>query len=362
MFSWVKTDEDRDTLFQFLGARLGSGKYYYDRTDLMPSTQHLLVLNNSRAIASLRLRTDLSAVDMADSPEANDILIDRFVVDDAHDVSDVTLLILKQVLYSHRQKCEGFSIYVDSTCNFSVQSPFVDTTRSISASEQDSDHSIERKHRKLLSDSALPSSFSEAHLSNQMDLFAGHDRAVVAKDEAIFKRGEPAPYLYLIARGSVNLCVPDHNGTNKPAFTVGPGEIIGEAVLLNSDKNCYDAIAASQDVDLYMVPKQELMSIIAKDESIRNDLMPLASTRMMQLTGGEPPIESIGKHQIVFDILSSLVDTRRKSGQEHSELCSLEWLASQCGIVQAYCSKLIADSMQYTLMDDKVLPSPAGSH
>jgi SulP family sulfate permease len=88
-----------------------------------------------------------------------------------------------------------------------------------------------------------------------------------AKDEVIFKEGDPGNALYIIGRGCVSILADVSGEKNKRLTTFGEGLYFGEMALLEEAPRSATAVA-EEETELFVLDKEDFERIIHKDSDI----------------------------------------------------------------------------------------------
>ena len=80
--------------------------------------------------------------------------------------------------------------------------------------------------------------------------------------QTIFKAGDQAGKVYLLARGSVGIFLPD-NDSKEPNFLIPENEIFGEMGVIDDELRMADA-RAMEDSELVSLTKEEFEKIVSE--------------------------------------------------------------------------------------------------
>jgi CRP-like cAMP-binding protein len=120
------------------------------------------------------------------------------------------------------------------------------------------------------------------------------------RDDVVFRQGDPAQYIYLIADGNISLEICAAGTGCKPILTLGPGELLGWSAVL--EQTCFTARARALEptrlVEIYVA---QLLTMFNHDPQFGYELMHrtalalakrLSATRMQLLNvyGDQFPI------------------------------------------------------------------------
>ena len=90
--------------------------------------------------------------------------------------------------------------------------------------------------------------------------------------EAIFFRGDPAQALYLIKTGRVSLTL-DLRETFEEFQRARPGDAFGEESLLGGQHRIYNAVCASEEAQILLLPGSTIHEIFRKHADIKAKLL-----------------------------------------------------------------------------------------
>src|SRR5690242_19489118 len=89
----------------------------------------------------------------------------------------------------------------------------------------------------------------------------------VGGGQSLFRQGDAADALYLVARGSLQVIVDDADGRERIVDTLGRGALVGEMALLLNDTRTA-TIVARRDSELVRIDKHEFDRLIDEYPSI----------------------------------------------------------------------------------------------
>ena len=95
--------------------------------------------------------------------------------------------------------------------------------------------------------------------------------------ETIFKKGDYADALYLIASGKIEL--------PEIQKTLGPGEVFGEVGLFAVDRRRTQTARAISDLNLFWIASEELKSLCERNPGLSLYFLRLVATRLSANTG-----------------------------------------------------------------------------
>lgn len=94
-----------------------------------------------------------------------------------------------------------------------------------------------------------------------------------ARRDTIFKQGDPADTLYVIASGQVEIAVHNTQGDLQPEIYLGAGQIIGEMGLVDAGTRSASAIAAEDNTHIYSILADDLNRLCEEDTALGYRLM-----------------------------------------------------------------------------------------
>jgi CRP-like cAMP-binding protein len=103
----------------------------------------------------------------------------------------------------------------------------------------------------------------------------------LAAAEILFLEGQPAEYLWTLARGSVRLFKTSPDGRLTTLETLGPGEVFGALSALEDDR--YPASAETiSAVDAWCLPRAVFLRLLAEEPRLAVDILGIVSRRLRQ--------------------------------------------------------------------------------
>lgn len=178
---------------------------------------------------------------------------------------------------------------------------------------------------------------------------------VYRKDEAIFREGDPAESLHVVAKGRVKLVRLTPDGRERILAIVGPDDLIGEAFLEGDADYRADAVALGEVVTCPMsraqflqLARQAPTFVLSFAEILAQNLFRCRD----QLAGGYAPIK--------VRVAQALVEQARRFGRP--DAADADWLeletelrheeiASMIGATRVSVSTAIADLRQEGLLE-----------
>jgi len=113
---------------------------------------------------------------------------------------------------------------------------------------------------------------------NFLGLFSRERNVATLKaGDTLFKKGDPAQFMYVVLSGEVRIGVDNH------VFeTVGPGGIVGEMALIDKDPRSATVTAVS-DSTLAEIDEKRLLFLIQQTPSFALNLMRLLTHRLRRM-------------------------------------------------------------------------------
>jgi predicted acylesterase/phospholipase RssA/CRP-like cAMP-binding protein len=105
----------------------------------------------------------------------------------------------------------------------------------------------------------------------------------LAGGQLLFRQGDPADALYLVARGSLQVIVEEPDGRSRPVDTLGRGALVGEMALLLNDTRTATVIAR-RDSELVRIDKSEFDRLIDAYPSIAVGIARMLGARLKRTT------------------------------------------------------------------------------
>jgi CRP-like cAMP-binding protein len=93
------------------------------------------------------------------------------------------------------------------------------------------------------------------------------------RGDVIFKQGDPADTLFVIASGQVEIAVYNAQGDLTPEVYLGAGQIIGEMGLVDAGTRSASAIAAEDNTLIYSILAENLNRLCEEDTALGYRLM-----------------------------------------------------------------------------------------
>ena len=106
----------------------------------------------------------------------------------------------------------------------------------------------------------------------------------LAKNEVIFREGDPAETMYKVSFGLVEIYINYKQSGQKLLATISNGEVFGEMALIDDTTRSATAVAASNDVSLVAISRDSLNDLVKDDMDFVRDLFSRMSTNLRDLT------------------------------------------------------------------------------
>ena len=158
---------------------------------------------------------------------------------------------------------------------------------------------------------------------SDMILTDSNERRIYRRGEVVIRKGDIGEEAFLMMRGSVRVVSDDTAApfsTEDPMF--GPGQIFGELSLLDGGPRTSTIIANSNEADVMVWKRAELLQQLRSDQSRALRILELLGTRLRHQIEGRshnPPVALAAR---------ILVDS-----SHYGELpVDMQWLSRQCGI------------------------------
>lgn len=324
----------------------------FDRFDVYPNTRLLAAFDGLNAVGTLRVMMLDPAVGSPvrlpqDLPtNVRLALVDQWAIDECYAHTNVSRVLLKVATrWAFEQDCDFIlCVAPPSECEL---------LHIIGC------QSMGLSNIYVLKRNIMTSSFLEDRLGQRSGLNGmACDRIILRRGEPLFRRGGVGDAAYIVARGSLRLESRDLDGRVIPAGSVGPGEVVGEEVVLEAPPRRFvDAFADAEAVDVWVIGRDALLERMAQD-TVSRALFQAALGRRLQALACFPIARSI--ESIAQGVLEILLDLScRYCPQETSAAfawsgnvlphlmkvtCTAAWLGEHigCGTVdtQAVLSRL----------------------
>jgi CRP-like cAMP-binding protein len=173
--------------------------------------------------------------------------------------------------------------------------------------------------------------------ADQLGLMARASQQVrKAKHEFVFRRGDPANGLYIVAIGAIKLSIPSPSGHEKVIEFFSPGQAFGEAVMF-LDKPYMVHAQALEDTLLIWIDKQDINNAIDHDPSFARRMLAGLSLRLHALV---QDIETINLQNASQRVIGYLLKQPREGDQMHFPV-NKNVVASKLGLTPETLSRLL---------------------
>lgn len=167
----------------------------------------------------------------------------------------------------------------------------------------------------------------------------------VSRSEFVFRRGDTANGLYMVAVGHIVLAVPAANGQQKIIDFMGPGNAFGEAFMFLDQPYMIEA-QALEDSLLIWIDKQDIYAAIDRDPSFARRMLAGLSMRLHTLV---KDIETINLQNAMQRIVAYLLNQPCKNGETRLPF-KKGMIASKLGVSAETLSRLL-----HQLMDENLI-------
>lgn len=157
-----------------------------------------------------------------------------------------------------------------------------------------------------------------------------------SKYEYVFRRGDPANGLYIVAVGSIKLSIPSSGGHEKVIELFNTGQAFGEAVMF-LDKPYMVHAQALEDSLLIWIDKQDINAAIDRDPSFARRMLAGLSLRLHALV---QDIETVNLQNALQRVVGYLLNQPRE-GQQTRFPVSKNIVASKLGLTPETLSRLL---------------------
>jgi len=92
------------------------------------------------------------------------------------------------------------------------------------------------------------------------------------ENEVVFFTGDPSQAVYIVKRGIVSLNLDIKEGFEK-LLTLRSGKLFGDNAVLKGTKRIYTAIVLTNECEIYVIPKANLMEVMNNHTEVRAKIM-----------------------------------------------------------------------------------------
>ncbi|MGT2457211.1 Crp/Fnr family transcriptional regulator [Cupriavidus basilensis] len=174
--------------------------------------------------------------------------------------------------------------------------------------------------------------------TEQLTELAGSCHEVrVSKHSHLFRRGDAAAGLYVVAVGQIKLALPSvHGNPEKIVEFFGPGEAFGEAVMFLDRPYLVDA-QALDDTLLILLDKKDIFAAIDRDPSFARRMLAGLSMRLHTLV---QDIETVNLHNSQQRVIGYLLNGPREGNLTRFAV-NKNLIASKLGLSPATLSRTL---------------------
>ncbi|ATJ88233.1 MULTISPECIES: Crp/Fnr family transcriptional regulator [Ralstonia solanacearum species complex] len=180
----------------------------------------------------------------------------------------------------------------------------------------------------------------------------------IARNAFVFRLGDPADGLYLVAAGAIKLALPASRGQGKVIEFFGPGQSFGEPFMFLARPYAADA-QALEDSLLLWIDRQAIQAAIDLHPSLARQMLIGLSSRLHTLMRD---IESVNLQSASQRLIGYLLALPRKMDRARFP-CSKHLVASKIGVAPATLSRLLRQLIRDGLIlvegRDVVIRSPS---
>lgn len=145
-----------------------------------------------------------------------------------------------------------------------------------------------------------------------------------AKDQPLFKQGDPGDALYLVADGRIRIFLEDARHERDLAFC-GEGEILGEMALLTGEPRSASATAAT-DSRVLVISKEDFDALVGRNPSIMREVAKVLAHRQAQTDAQLLPASNdihVGTLQAAQKLTIQIDEAERE--EEVEEICATDF-------------------------------------
>ncbi len=117
------------------------------------------------------------------------------------------------------------------------------------------------------------------------------DVVKIKKGSVLFHEGENSTYLYVIAKGKIQLIKEDDNGVH-PLAVIGEKNFIGELSMFSDEKRYASAIAL-EETEVYMIKKSDIRKVLKECPEWVTNIMVTLTDRLRDVD------ELMREHRVV---------------------------------------------------------------
>ncbi|MBV1776674.1 Crp/Fnr family transcriptional regulator [Burkholderiaceae bacterium DAT-1] len=183
--------------------------------------------------------------------------------------------------------------------------------------------------------------------SEQLNLLAQRCRKIrVPKNKYVFRKGEVAEGIYVVAVGQIMLTIPSSSQHQEKVIEFfGAGQTFGEAMMLLDRPFMVDAMAL-EDAMLLLIEKQAIISTLDTDPMFARRMLAGLSVRLHALM---QDIASVNLQNSIQRVAAYLLSQPRE-GNKTSFTCNKNLIASKLGITPETFSRVLNQLTQKKLI------------
>jgi len=170
----------------------------------------------------------------------------------------------------------------------------------------------------------------------------------LARDATLYRQGEPARSLFVIAQGRIRLITFTPAGKESHIAVIGPNGLAGDSGLFDPGRHLTSAVASS-DAVLYEVPREDLLDAMQADRRLLQQVLAFADQRFQAMLLHH---ELLSAGSAVQRVACALLGLAHVYGEPHpaGRLIRLpftqEEMASICSISRMSVSSALGELVQ----------------
>lgn len=178
---------------------------------------------------------------------------------------------------------------------------------------------------------------------------------VFRKKEEIYKEGSYPRGIFFLQKGKVKTAKSGENGKELITGLYKEGDFFGYLALLEDGKY-NDSASAMEDVELYLLPKEDFFDLVYKNAEVSKRFIKLLSNNLHEKEEQLVKLAYNSVRKKVADALVTLYDTYKKEGENGFNInISREDLANIAGTATESTIRTLGD-----LKDEKLIDVQAG--
>jgi CRP/FNR family cyclic AMP-dependent transcriptional regulator len=176
-------------------------------------------------------------------------------------------------------------------------------------------------------------------MAKQIDaLERSANRITIAKNTAVFNKGDPSNQLYILLRGSANAIRHDDSGRQVILNRFHPYDCFGEMGFLDGSPRCA-TVVTRETCDLLAIPRSAFLAVATKDTIVYENIVHLLIDKLRSAT---QRIEDLAISN-VYSRLCRILSEHRGPGGILSESFTHQELADMVGASRETVCRLIND-------------------